>query len=272
MDSEIDTQLTQTEEHILQGAVEVKENEKQFWKDIIQSYLSPDVKEVKKLNEDLKSFRNGVYAGFIMINLIYITIVFVVTQTNELNNNVFTIRLPCPNKTGTFDVDPISVVFSITFGLVLFFQFIGMLIHRFSTFTHIVAVSKIIRKSFKNLCKNDTVDAKRSENFDDTTLKHDTAASNIYQGINSKIPENLKSKAPAEWNTESDKVPTSTGGSLATLNNNENASEEKEPISLGGSLLDNTGYIRTLLPINQTTEKKKKKKKKKKSTKVEPQE
>lgn len=269
MDSEVDTQLTQTEEHILQGAVEVREMEKQFWKDIIKSYLSPDVQEDKELNEQLKSFRNGVYAGFIMINLIYITIVFVVTQTNELNNNVFTIRLPCPNKTGTFDVDPISVVFSITFGLVLFFQFIGMLIHRFSTFTHIVAVSKIIRKSFKNLCRNDTSDA--TENSDDTALKHNTAASNIYQGINSNIPDNLKSMAPAEWNTESDRVPASSGGSLATLNNNENASEEIETISHGGSLLGNTGYIRPVFPINQTTEKKKKKKKKK-STKVEPQE
>lgn len=272
MDSEVDTQLTQTEEHILQGAVEVKENEKQFWKDIIKSYLSPDLKEVKDLNEDLKNFRNGVYAGFIMINLIYITIVFVVTQANELNDNVFTRQLPCPNKTGTFDVDPISVVFSITFGLVLGFQFIGMLIHRFSTFTHIVAVSKMIRKSFKNLCQIDTGDAKRSHNVDDTTLKHDTAASNIYRGINTNIPENLKAKAPTEWNTESERVPASSRGSLATLNNNENATEVKEVISLGGSLIDNADYIRTLLSHSQTTEMKKKKKKKKKSNKVEPQE
>lgn len=269
MDSEVDTQLTQMEEHILEGAVEVEENEKQFWKDIIKSYLSPDVKEMKELKEDLKSFRNGVYAGFIMINLIYITIVFVVTQTNELNNNVFTIRIPCPNKTGTFDVDPISVVFSITFGLVLFFQFIGMLIHRFSTFTHIVAVSKI---SGNNPCKNDRGDAKRSENVNDASHKHDTAALNIFQGINRNIPENLKAMAPGKWNKESDNVPALSEGSLASLNSNENASEEKKPISLGGSLLDNTGYRKTLLPINQTTEKKKKKKKKKKSTKVEPQE
>lgn len=69
MDSEVDTQLTHTEELILQGAVEVEENEKQFWKDTIKSYLSPDIKEGKELNEDLKSFRNGVYAGFIIINL-----------------------------------------------------------------------------------------------------------------------------------------------------------------------------------------------------------
>lgn len=272
MDSEVDTQLTHTEELILQGAVEVEENEKQFWKDTIKSYLSPDIKEGKELNEDLKSFRNGVYAGFIIINLIYITIVFVVTQANELNDNVFTRQLPCPNKTGTFDVDPISVVFSITFGLVLGFQFIGMLIHRFSTFTHIVAVSKIIRKSFKNLCQIDTGDAKRSPNVDDTTLKHDTAASNIYRGINTNIPENLKAKAPTEWNTESERVPASSRGSLATLNNNENATEVKEVISHGGSLIDNADYIRTLLSHSQTTEMKKKKKKKKKSNKVEPQE
>lgn len=238
------------------------------------SYLSPDVNVDKFLTEDLKSFRNGVYAGFIMINFIYITFVFVLTQTNELNNNALSIRLPCPNKTGTFYVDPISFAFTITFGLILFFQFIGMLAHRFSTFMHIVAVSKMITKFFKNLCKNDTGAAKQSENFHHTTLEHGAAASNIYQGIDSKIPKNLKAMALAEWTKESDKVPTSSEGSLASLDSNENASEEKEPISLGGSLLDNTGNRKTLLPIHQSTEKKTKKTKKtkkKKSTKVAPQ-
>lgn len=264
-----DAQLRKTEKHILKGAVEVEHEEKQFWKDIIKSYLSPDVNVDKSLTEDLKRFRNGVYAGFIMINFIYITIVFVLTQTNELNNNVLAIRLHCPNKTGTFDVDPISFVFTITFGLVLNFQFIGMIFHRFSTFTHIVAVSKMITNIFKNMCKSNKGAAERSKNFDDTTLEHDVAASNIYQGIDSKIPENLKAIAPAEWKKESHKVPTPSEGSLASFDSYENASEEKEPISLGGSILHYTGYKKIYLPIKQSTEKKKKKKKK--STKVAPQ-
>lgn len=40
--------------------------------------MSLDIKEGKEFNEDLKSFWNGVYVGFIIINLIYIIIVFVV--------------------------------------------------------------------------------------------------------------------------------------------------------------------------------------------------
>ncbi|XP_061173520.1 chitin synthase chs-2-like [Saccostrea echinata] len=119
-----------------------------FWNEIIDKYLSPNIQEDTKKQENLLNLRNSVYAGFIMINIIYITIVFVITQANELNNDVFTVRLPCPNRTGSFDVDPISIVFCISFGLVLFFQLIGMIIHRFSTFTHIVAVSKITGKSF----------------------------------------------------------------------------------------------------------------------------
>lgn len=87
-----------------------------------------------------------------MINLIYIIIVFVVIQVNELNDNVFIRQFFCLNKMGIFDVDVIFVVFSIIFGLVFGFQFIGMFIYRFLIFIYIVVVLKIIRKFFKNLC------------------------------------------------------------------------------------------------------------------------
>lgn len=56
----------------------VDEEEKVFWKNMIYLYLNLCVKEDKIFNEKLKSLWNGVYVGFIMINLIYIIFVFVI--------------------------------------------------------------------------------------------------------------------------------------------------------------------------------------------------
>nr|XP_022330801.1 uncharacterized protein LOC111129036 [Crassostrea virginica] len=127
----------------VEKTLEVCKEETLFWETVIAKHLKSKITENLRKKESLTDLRNGVFAGFVMINLIYITVVFVITQANELNSDVFTVRLPCPNRSGTFDVDPISVVFTITFGLVLFLQFVGMLIHRFSTFMHIVAVSNM---------------------------------------------------------------------------------------------------------------------------------
>lgn len=182
----------------LRNAEEVDEEEKAFWNNIIHLYLNPNVKEDKALNKKLKSLRNGVYAGFIMINLIYITIVFVITQTNELNNDVFTINLPCPYQTKTFAVDPISVVFTITFGFVLFSQLLGMLIHRFSTFTHLVSVSKIqwIWKGLcKGLCKNDSGDSK-TKNPDP---RHHTAVLNMFQENRGNLKKSIRDRETHHW-------------------------------------------------------------------------
>lgn len=57
---------------------EVDEEEKVFWNNIIFLYLNLSIKEDKIFKKKLKSLCNGVYVGFIMMNLIYIIIVFVI--------------------------------------------------------------------------------------------------------------------------------------------------------------------------------------------------
>lgn len=168
-----DESLEVKENVLLDKAEDIEIDEKEFWREIIQKYLSPTIKEDTKKQNKLIDLRNSVYAGFVMINLIYITIVFVVTQTNDLNDNVFTFHLPCPNRSGSFDVDPISVVFIVSFGFVLFFQMIGMIIHRFSTFTHIVAVSKIFEKSCKRNVKQKSDEKKKNETAEQKTNETD---------------------------------------------------------------------------------------------------
>lgn len=178
----------------LRNAEEVDEEEKAFWNNIIHLYLNPSIKEDKTLKEKLKSLRNGVYAGFIMINLIYITIVFVITQSNELNNDIFTINLPCPYQTKTFGVDPISVVFSITFGVVLFSQLLGMLIHRYSTFTHVVSVSRI-QWIWKGVCKKES-DGKTKK----PDPRHHNAVLHMFQENRGNLKKSITDRAMDHWN------------------------------------------------------------------------
>lgn len=157
-----------------------------FWETVIAKHLKSKITENQPKKESLTDLRNGVFAGFVMINLIYITVVFVITQANELNSDVFTIRLPCPNRSGTFDVDPISVVFTITFGLVLFLQFVGMLIHRFSTLMHIVAVSKMSRIFCS---KKKTTSKQTNEIRNDNPADLDAKAARIWEEENKKPGE-----------------------------------------------------------------------------------
>ncbi|XP_062596475.1 chitin synthase chs-2-like [Saccostrea cucullata] len=195
--------VVNTRTQLLDDALEVVDDEKEFWDEIIDKYLNPKMKEDSKKQEKLLNLRNSVYAGFIMINIIYITIVFVITQANELNNDVFTVRLPCPNRTGHFDVDPISIVFCISFGLVLFFQLIGMIIHRFSTFTHIVAVSKITGKSF--------IDKQKKER----KKAYDSAIRRMFNDSSSNIMvKSMADRGKSEMNTTIKNFRKTTDGTL----------------------------------------------------------
>jgi chitin synthase len=40
-------------------------------------------------------------------------------------------------------LEPIGVLFVVSFGIILIIQFIGMLFHRFGTLTHMLATTKI---------------------------------------------------------------------------------------------------------------------------------
>lgn len=212
----------------LKNAKYVDEEEKAFWKNMIHLYLNPRVKEDKILNEKLKSLRNGVYAGFIMINLIYITLVFVITQTNELNNDVFTIHIPCPYQTKTFAVDPISVIFSITFGLVLFSQLLGMLIHRYSTFTHVISVSRI-QWIWRGICKKDDKTKKPDP-------RHHNAVLNMFQE-NDELKESMRDREILRWEECETKLNTIVEKFEANREDvNVHSDQKGKSFTLGGSM------------------------------------
>lgn len=124
----------------------IGEKEQDFWTRFIKKYLKPE----KQLNEskreelqgELIDLRNKVFFFYFITNAIFVTVVYVLTQVNA-RENTLSIPLPCNvgDKQGT--IEPISIAFTLVFGILLLVQFFGMLIHRISTISHIIATTKI---------------------------------------------------------------------------------------------------------------------------------
>jgi len=129
------------------------EKEVRFWKDIIEKYLHPLIKkdgDQKKMQEALRDLRNMSVFSFMMMNAIFVIIVFLL----QLNKDKIHINWPLGIKTNiTYDqttdeihiskeylqLEPIGLVFVFFFALILVIQFVAMLFHRFGTISHILA-------------------------------------------------------------------------------------------------------------------------------------
>lgn len=94
------------------------------------------------MQSELIDLRNMVFFFYFITNAIFVTIVYVLTQVNA-RESTLSIPLPCNvgDKQGT--IEPISIAFTLVFGILLFVQFFGMLMHRISTISHIIATTKI---------------------------------------------------------------------------------------------------------------------------------
>ena len=115
--------------------------ESHFWEEMIRKYLKPlenNEKEKQRIQDELQELRNRIFLGFFIINAIFVTIVFVLTQVNK-DQGTLQIKLPC--REDGVSIEPISIAFTLTFGILLLIQFFGMLYHRFSTFAHIIVTN-----------------------------------------------------------------------------------------------------------------------------------
>ncbi|XP_077967973.1 chitin synthase-like [Styela clava] len=119
----------------------IKEDEKKFWNDLIEMYLSPlnksdpeQQKLKKKLEKQLKDLRNQMTAGYFFINSIWIVLTFSLTMVIQDVNITFY------DKYGNVIVlNPLAFLFLIFFAVILIIQFVSMLFHRWITFLHLMA-------------------------------------------------------------------------------------------------------------------------------------
>lgn len=131
--------------------------EEQFWVDLIEKYLRPldmTAKDKENMQNQLKALRDISVFAFTMGNALFVLVVFLL----QLNKQYLRVRWPLNVKNNiifdqtTFEItiqreylnlEPISLLFVIFFGVVLFVQFIAMLFHRFATISQILASTQI---------------------------------------------------------------------------------------------------------------------------------
>lgn len=98
------------------------------------------------MHQGLIELRNKVCLAFLLMNALFVTIVYVLTEVNANTKHALSVKLPCTvseGPPGRGYIEPISFAFTAIFGIMLFLQFICMLMHRMSTFVHIVASNKL---------------------------------------------------------------------------------------------------------------------------------
>ncbi|KAH8379500.1 hypothetical protein KR009_005325, partial [Drosophila setifemur] len=136
---------------------EISLMEQRFWKEVIKQYLKPlelSREQKQAMADGLKELRNMIAFAFVMVNAIFVLIVFLL----QLKKEFLHLKWPIdPTDFVSFDrdnlqvgiyrqykeLDPIGLCFVIFFGLILIIQFIAMFFHRFATMCQLLATTRV---------------------------------------------------------------------------------------------------------------------------------
>ncbi|CAG2196444.1 CHS1 [Mytilus edulis] len=122
----------------------LKQDEINFWNELIVNYLAPlnqDKKKEKAVAESLKDFRNKVAFAFFFVNGLWLVIM---TAMNEVKA-VLNINIPTVDGS-TITIEPLGLLFLVIFAILLFMQFFGMIRHRYGTFLQLLAATHLRSK------------------------------------------------------------------------------------------------------------------------------
>ena len=107
-----------------------------FWKYIIDKYLRPiehNEKQKEIISNELVTLRNNVVFGFFLLNLLFTILVFQLQINKESLRKFFLLG----------EYEPVSLAFLCVFALIILTQFVGMVVHRWGTYQHLIASTKI---------------------------------------------------------------------------------------------------------------------------------
>ncbi|XP_078106768.1 chitin synthase 1 isoform X2 [Sander vitreus] len=120
------------------------EGEQDFWNKLLERYLMP-IKDSKahleEVTKELKSLRNKAVFLYFIINVLWVVATFFL---QAIGNDVISIKIPkyFPNGTESGEilkVEPLSLMFLLSFAVLLLIQFLAMLYHRVYTLIHVVS-------------------------------------------------------------------------------------------------------------------------------------
>ncbi|XP_066506270.1 chitin synthase 1 [Hoplias malabaricus] len=124
--------------------IKLSEDENDFWNKLIERYLEPinDPKgHQEEVERELKSLRNKAVFLYFIVNVLWVVATFIL-QT--IGNDVISIQIPKYFPNGTLSdeplrVEPLSLMFLLSFAILLVIQFLAMLYHRVYTLIHVLA-------------------------------------------------------------------------------------------------------------------------------------
>ncbi|XP_022598862.1 uncharacterized protein LOC111220150 isoform X1 [Seriola dumerili] len=120
------------------------EGEQDFWSKLLERYLKPivDTKaHQEEVTRELKSLRNKAVFLYFIINVLWVVATFFL---QAIGNDVISIKIPkyFPNGSESGEVlkvEPLSLMFLLSFAILLLVQFLAMLYHRIYTLIHVVS-------------------------------------------------------------------------------------------------------------------------------------
>ncbi|XP_022537815.2 chitin synthase 1 [Astyanax mexicanus] len=139
--------------------VKLSEDEHDFWSKLIERYLEPinDPKaHQEEVERELKSLRNKAVFLYFIVNVLWVVATFIL---QEIGNDVISIEIPKYFPNGTLSdeplrVEPLSLMFLLSFAILLLIQFLAMLYHRVYTLIHVLAY-RSTEKDYKEIDEDD---------------------------------------------------------------------------------------------------------------------
>lgn len=141
---------------------ELADSEIIFWKKLIRKYLSVDKLEPSdkhKLQVGLNDMRDrGVFA-FFMLNALWIAFVFPILLAQDRLKDMLYIPIPIPSLYyQPVLIEPLGVLHLGFFAFISLVQFLAMLCHRYNTFQHILASTKLRSNIHEGMRIEDIID------------------------------------------------------------------------------------------------------------------
>uniref|UniRef100_A0A671Q0L6 chitin synthase n=1 Tax=Sinocyclocheilus anshuiensis TaxID=1608454 RepID=A0A671Q0L6_9TELE len=123
-------------------------------RELQKKYLEPlkeNKEQQEKVADDLRELRNKVTFAFFFCNALWLVATFFLQAIGDL----VSIKIPKIYPNGTYDptevfsLDPIALMFLLSFTVLLLMQFVAMLYHRIYTLIHFVAYADTEIKSYR---------------------------------------------------------------------------------------------------------------------------
>ncbi|KAI3387050.1 hypothetical protein SNEBB_001269 [Seison nebaliae] len=134
-----------------------------FWNGLLQLYVNPnltkDGSKKARILKDMRNLRDKSVFAFFMLNALWIAFVFPVLLAQERLGDMIYIPISLPSLYyQNIQIEPLGVIHLILFSAICVTQFISMLCHRYQTFQHILASTKLKPDIHEGLRIEDIID------------------------------------------------------------------------------------------------------------------